>query len=128
MSASAIASREGFVFENAVYDELKTHFTDGFTLRNEREVRDEYGSSVSGIDIELFNITPFLPNSAKGIFTNEHIFTDSYGPISLNILNKELAEPILTWKYGKNWKVKIHPKLFERFLPDAEFKKLRRFV
>jgi len=56
MSASAIASREGFVFENAVYDELKTHFTDGFTLRNEREVKDEYGSSVSGIDIELFNI------------------------------------------------------------------------
>jgi len=56
MSASAIASKEGFNFEHSVYDELKKNFTDGFILRSEKEVIEEYGIAITAIDIELSNI------------------------------------------------------------------------
>jgi hypothetical protein len=56
MSAAAIASKEGFNFEKAVYDELLNKFTDGFIIRSEKEVIEEYGPAITAIDIELSNV------------------------------------------------------------------------
>jgi hypothetical protein len=55
-SATSIASTDGFKFEDLLYDELKKYFTDGFTLRRESDVKKEYGSSVTALDFEIFNI------------------------------------------------------------------------
>ena len=52
---SLTASKTGMKFEDSVYNELKKYFTDGFTLRCEKEVREEYGADTTAIDIELFN-------------------------------------------------------------------------
>jgi hypothetical protein len=55
MSAATNASKDGFTFENQLYEELTKYFADGFTLRREREVKKEYGNDITAIDFELFN-------------------------------------------------------------------------
>jgi len=55
MSVATNASKDGFTFENQLYEELTKYFADGFTLRREREVKKEYGNDITAIDFELFN-------------------------------------------------------------------------
>jgi hypothetical protein len=78
------ASREGFLFENTIYDEIKKYFIEGYILRNEKEIKDEYGSAISGIDIELYNI---VKTKDKDTIPSKYIFIqlkwkDSPSPIS----------------------------------------------
>ena len=56
MSNVSIASTDGFKFENLLYDELKKNFTDGFIIRREKDVKEEYGSNVTALDFEIFNV------------------------------------------------------------------------
>ena len=71
MSNVSIASTDGFKFENLLYDELKKNFTDGFIIRREKDVKEEYGSSVTALDFEIFNVV-----KTKDInkIPNKHVF------------------------------------------------------
>ena len=53
---ASTASQDGFRFENLLYDDLTKHFTDGFIIRREKDVKAEYGSDITAIDFEIFNI------------------------------------------------------------------------
>jgi hypothetical protein len=65
------ASQDGFVFENLLYNELIKHFTDGFSIRREKDVKNEYGSDITAIDFEIFNI---VKTKDIGIIPSKHVF------------------------------------------------------
>jgi hypothetical protein len=68
---TSTASQDGFTFENLLYDELIKHFTDGFTIRREKDVKDEYGSDITAIDFEIFNIVKTKDTSK---IPSKHVF------------------------------------------------------
>jgi hypothetical protein len=63
---SSIASKEGFIFEKKLYNTIKEHF-EGFIIRQEKDIKKEYGDDTSGIDMEIFKISTDLED-------NKHIF------------------------------------------------------
>jgi hypothetical protein len=65
------ASQDGFVFENLLYNELIKHFTDGFSIRREKDVKNEYGSDITAINFEIFNI---IKTKDIGIIPSKHVF------------------------------------------------------
>lgn len=67
MTVSQIASKEGLNFEKKLYNTINEHF-DGFTIRQEKDIKKEYGDDTSGIDMEIFN------KSSTDIKDNKHIF------------------------------------------------------
>lgn len=63
---SHLASKEGINFEKKLYNTIKEHF-DGFIIRQEKDIKKEYGDDTSGIDMEIFKTPTDLED-------NKHIF------------------------------------------------------
>ena len=82
-SASQIASKEGFNFEEKLFTTL-TKYLNGFTIRQEKDIKKEYGEDTSGIDIEIFK-----PLTTKQIFNKEE-----YKHIFIQLKWKDKAESI----------------------------------
>jgi hypothetical protein len=55
MSAVANASKDGFKFEDLLYDEITKYFNSDFTIRREKHIKEEYGNDITAIDFEIFN-------------------------------------------------------------------------
>ena len=84
MSTAINASKDGFTFENQLYEELIKYFADGFTLRREKEVKKEYGNDITAIDFEIFNI---VKSKDERKIPSKHVFIqlkwkDRSSPIS----------------------------------------------
>jgi hypothetical protein len=63
---SQIAREEGSKFEKQLYNTLKENLSDGFTIKQEKDIKREYGNDTSGIDILITN------NSPEGTYTPLH--------------------------------------------------------
>lgn len=53
MSSTQIAKEQGLLYEQMLYESIIKHFPD-FIVRKEKEVKSEYGTDISAIDIEIF--------------------------------------------------------------------------
>ena len=82
-SASQTASKEGFNFEEKLFTTL-TKYLNGFTIRQEKDIKKEYGEDTSGIDMEIFK-----PLTTKQIFNKEE-----YKHIFIQLKWKDKAESI----------------------------------
>ena len=65
-SISQIASKEGLFFEKKLYNTITEHF-ECFTIRQEKDIKKEYGDDTCGIDMEIFKTSTDLED-------NKHIF------------------------------------------------------
>ncbi len=111
------SQKAGMSFEDKIYDELCSNFNKGFKIRREKEIIDEYGKDISGIDFEIFNIVKTkdkTKNPSKHVFiqtkwqdktssiTNiNHFIKCSYDIIKL----KEIDENNVLFLWGSKMEV-----------------------
>jgi hypothetical protein len=83
MTSLTNASKDGFKFEDLLYDELSKNFNNDFTIRREKDIINEYGNDITAIDFEIFNNVK-TKDSSK--IPSKHVF--------VQLKWKEKASPI----------------------------------